>query len=56
MKEINEFIEFEEALDELISSKLKDIKQERIKEHFGGVTLYEYIKLVVWSSKSKGQT
>ena len=54
MSEINEFIGFEEALDELISSKLKDIKQERIKEHFGSVTLYEYIELVVWSSKLEG--
>ena len=51
---MNELKEFEEALDELISSKLKDVKQERIKEHFGGVTLYEYIELVVWSSKLKG--
>ena len=48
---MDELIEFEDALDELISSKLKDIKQERIKEHFGGVTLYEYIKLVVWGAK-----
>ena len=55
MKEIKEFMEFEEALDELISSELKDIKQERIKEHFGSVTLYEYIKLVLWSFKTKGQ-
>ena len=53
MKEIKEF---EDVLDELISSKLKDIKQERIKEHFGSVTLYEYIELVLWSSKLKGQT
>ena len=54
MVEMKEFIEFEEALDELITSKLKDIKQERIKEHFGTVALYEYIELVVWSSKLKG--
>ena len=54
MKETKEFMGFEEALDELISSMLKNIKQERIKEHFGSVTLYEYIKLVVWSSKTKG--
>ena len=51
MKELEEF---EDALDELISSKLKDIAQERIKEHFGSVTLYEYIELVVWSSKTRG--
>ena len=51
---MDELIEFEEELDELISSKLKYIKQERIKEHFGSVTLQEYIKLVVWSSKTKG--
>ena len=48
MKELEEF---EKELDELISSKLKDIKQERIKEHFGGVTLQEYIKLVLWGTK-----
>jgi len=54
MNEKKELIEFEEALDELILSELKDIKQERIKEHFGSVTLQEYIELVVWSSKTKG--
>ena len=43
--------EFEYALDELITSKLKNITQERIKKEFGSVTLQEYIELVVWSSK-----
>ena len=54
MVEMDELIEFEDALDDLISSKLKNIKQERIKEHFGSVTLQEYIELVVWSSKTRG--
>ena len=49
---MKKLIEFEEDLDELIASKLKDVTQERIKKHFGGVTLQEYIKLVVWSSKT----
>ena len=43
--------EFEYALDELILSKLQDIKQERIKKRFGDVTIREYIKLVLWNIK-----
>ena len=43
--------EFEDALDELIVSKLKGITPERIKEQFGSVTLHEYIKLVMWNIK-----
>ena len=51
---MKELIEFEVALDKLILSKLTYVTQEQVKEHFGGVTLQEHIKLVVWSSKMKG--
>jgi len=51
---MKELIEFEEALDKLILSELSNVTQEQVKEHFGGVTLQEHIKLVLWSSKTKG--
>jgi len=52
MNEKKELIEFEEALYKLIKSKLLSVKQEQVKEHFGSVTLQEYIKLVVWDTNA----
>ena len=54
MNERKELIEFEVALDELILSELTHVTQEQVNEHFGGVTLQEHIKLVLWSSEMKG--
>ena len=41
--------EFETEFDELIKTHLKDVDQAEIDEHFGGIEIRAYIKLIKWS-------
>ena len=41
--------EFETEFDELIKTHLADVGQNEINEHFGGIEIRAYIKLIKWS-------